>query len=179
VELKRIAYHEAGHAVMTVLKRRRLLSVTIKPILDGTVPGHTLSSMVRALDPDYKGDRQPYEFRRKICTLLAGPIAELIGMSESTPGDNCNDDLAIATALSKAIAADTLPSSMLGNSIEEIRASFEGVCIEFAHKIFDDITEEVKQTLKDNWQAVEDVVNALLDQETLTGYQVRQIVKRG
>lgn len=156
MELRRIAYHEAGHAVMAILQRRRLLSVTIEPSSTDIVPGHTQTSKVRVYDSDYKGYRPPSEFRKEICIDLAGPIAEQIGISEKKVGGHCTNDIIKASALSVI---------MTGGRVERASIAFE------------EIKEEVEQVLKNNWQAVGSVVSALLDKETLTGHQVRQIVK--
>lgn len=153
MELKRVAYHEAGHATMTVLTRRQLYYVTIKPGPKGKLLGHCAWFKSLVWDQDYRSPSSDY--RKEIQRILAGPIAERIGMSDEVVGHHCNTDIQLASVLSVIMA----------------------VCPVIAELEFNDIRDEVEQTLINKWQVVEGIANALLEQETLKGRQVRQLVK--
>lgn len=150
---------------MVVLTRRRLEYVTIKPEGDGSVPGHCAWFKSLVWDQDY--DSRPGDYRKEIQRILAGPIAEKIGMSEDEVGDHCNADIQIAYGFTKIMTASR--PEMARRTVPELEDE--------ARRSLYAIRDEVEQTLISKWDVVEAVANALLEQETLKGKQVRQLVE--
>ena len=153
----RVAYHEAGHALMVVLVRRALYYVTIAPF--GKLQGHASYRKTNVYDREMMlaGKIQGNAYRKEICIGIAGPFSEIAAMCETEVPFYCENDLEVARAFINIMTA-RYPE------VAQIAAN--------------DISLEVHQMLKENWRIVEDLVSALLDQETLSGRRVREIVKR-
>ena len=150
---------------MTVFTRRQLYYVTIKHECGGGVPGHCAWFKTNARDPDYYATSG--EYRKEIERLLGGPISEKIGMSESSEGELGYADVQVAAWLTAVMKFG--PPEIIGWSFDEVKGEVELALYE--------IRDEVERTLTGRWRAVEAVTRALLEQETLKGRQVRQLVK--
>ncbi len=73
--LKRIAYHEAGHAVAAYALNRRVRSVTVIP--DGDILGYNIYGKGLTIQPDVEVDgRTRNEIERRVICALAGWAAE-------------------------------------------------------------------------------------------------------
>lgn len=157
---------------MGILLRRRVIWVTVKPYAEGEIPGHTSYSDVKAKDMNSK--RPLWEYKREIKLLLAGPIAELIEMSDKEFPEHCNCDLCFAEQYLKIMSKYSLSETHSFDPKKEI----EEQIIELCNSNLQLYAKETKQELKDNWTYVKLIANALLEQTTLTGKQVKQIMDR-
>ncbi len=84
--LERTAYHEAGHAVVSVVLRKRLRSVTIQPdpSIEGNLGLCSYGDPGHIEDPDdvLEHRRMKKKFEREIITTLAGVPASVGSRSE-------------------------------------------------------------------------------------------------
>jgi hypothetical protein len=159
----RVAYHEAGHALMAVLIRRGFQYVTIESALGGSFPGHTKTTFTRVNDLDFLRENTNQLWNipsllcwKEACLLLAGPCSEIAAMNETEPVHHGDWDIQKAR----------LYINLLARGDQEV-----------AQSVADNITLEIHQALQDNWRTLEEIVSALLDQETMSARQVREIVK--
>lgn len=89
LELRRAAYHEAGHVVAHFLLEMRMTRATIVPDTERGNLGHVAHTRPTGWE-EWKEDRQLVYCQKEIVTLLAGAIAEeqFTGMpSEGAGGD--------------------------------------------------------------------------------------------
>lgn len=166
--VEKTAYHEAGHAVMCYLLGRGFTKVTIKP------------------DPesDYLGCvfKRPIELRKRVRDPWTGEIEYLDEPDES----KAERELQIGMG---GIIAEKLASG---------RANWVGAQFDFSHiGGIDDLILRVHSDLEVRsayfrylwhktraqleadriWRAVEALVKALLERQTLSGKQTREIIR--
>jgi hypothetical protein len=156
-ELRATAYHEAGHAVMRLELGRGVTRATVKP--EGEALGRVRHRPSK-LDTDYPGVDWPYRrwAETEVMTLLAGPEAEeqLIGRRNDVGASS--DD---AKVLEIAVEAEGYGEERRDAYLEWLRLKVRDFV---AHAHF--------------WIQVEAVAAALLERETLTGAEIRQICRR-
>jgi len=188
-EKKATAWHEAGHALVSVLLKHThpLHKVTIIP--RGRALGVTMS-----LPKDDMLNMRRKQAIDTIIMTMAGRIAEEYVTDDISSGAAM--DIQQATALAKAMVMHWGMSEKLGNVLygEAQEYVFLGRDMmrtkEYSESTAQDIDAEVKrivdgafQTAKklieDNRDKLELVANGLLEYETLDGAQVEEIVRSG
>lgn len=174
---RRIAVHEAGHAVVCVLDRPGALGgVSIVAGVDagGLAWGYQASPLVQGLsDLEFAMRRQ-----------LAGRAAEVLvlGTASAWAGGSADSDLAQATA----VAANIEASYGLGGSLV-YRGEATGSNIDSILALNRDLLEPVElwlkaaehaatELLRRHRKALDAVVEAMLDADALTGVEVEFLV---
>jgi hypothetical protein len=154
--LRRVAVHEAGHAVAAVLFRHGLRRATVEPGEDSL--GHILTnrlprSVRRALELEWPTAAQRRRVDGFLTMLLAGPAAErrLAGRWNHV---GAGQDYADAADVAMRASQDEADMN------SQIEAAV-GRSIAFAD---------------DHWPAIEAVAEALAMRGTLTGGEVRAII---
>ena len=142
------AFHEAGHAVMAELCGRLLTEVEIVGDRE-----HTGSVQSLAFLPNPDAEAEDIERHLKI--VLAGTVAETI-ISGRQGWDETSEDLDAAVRLGMRLVDDC----------------------EDVLPLLQDIGADVKQDLDRHWPAVEMLATELLDRKTLTGSEVRNLLKQ-
>ena len=142
------AFHEAGHAVMAELCGRLLTEVEIVGDRE-----HTGSVQPLAFLPNPDAEAEDIERHLKI--VLAGTVAETI-ISGRQGWDETSEDLDAAVRLGMRLVDDC----------------------EDVLPLLQDIGADVKQDLDRHWPAVEMLATELLDRKTLTGSEVRNLLKQ-
>jgi len=185
----RTAWHEAGHAIISVLIEytHPLHKVTIIP--RGQSLGSTMS-----LPKDDVYNRHKKELLAELCVLVAGRIAEEMHSGDISTG--ASGDIQMATRTARAMItqygmSDQLGMVQYGDGQEYVflgRDVARGA--DYSEHTAQTIDNEVRQViadahvkatklLHDSRDKVEAVANALLEFETLTGEQVTEIIETG
>ena len=179
-EKKLLAYHEAGHAIMTELTPGAdpVHKVTIIP--RGDAGGFMMPL------PEEKLVTTSRQMLAEIKVLFGGRAAEEIGLDDVSTG--AYSDIKRATKVARVYVESVGMSKKLGpinfeNSDDEYSFApnkSDETVREIDLEIRKILTEEyfnTLNTLQDNWSKLEEVVDLLLKKETITGDEVRRIIK--
>ncbi len=132
---------------------------------------------------------QKHELIAEVDTLLGGRAAEEVFIGEISTG--AGNDLERATDIIKSMATIYGMSDIVGLMVLEKRQNqFLGGQTqkdfsdemaknldEYVKRVLDDRYQAVLQELRDNNDAIEEMVKELLDVEVITGQRVRDIIK--
>ena len=175
-ERHRIAVHEAGHAIVAALLKIGVVEkVSITP--RGRALGVTL--LTQELDQHLKTEP---ELQNQLEMLLAGRAAEALMLGNTSTG--AADDLKHASRLAYRMAGEFGFSPELGafNYLalvpEGPSRPLEAVVLSEARQIVADAAERCAIRLRDHREAVEGLVGALLEYETVNGEVVHEKLKR-
>ncbi len=171
---KRIAYHEAGHAIMQVVSKQegyRLQKVTIIP------RGRSLGSTHFSPERDIL-NLSIEQITARLRCLMAGRIAEELGVGQITSG--AASDIAECTKLIRSMVFEWGMSDLGFVSFAE---GNEGLCsaetLAKAEARVQAISAReyalTREILAKHRTALDGVANALLERETLSGEEVTQI----
>ncbi len=169
---KRIAYHEAGHAIAQVklMPRERVVQLTI--IRHGGALGYM---MPKPIEQIYGYSIN--ELLSQVQVSLAGKAAEQIYLGTEFTG--ASSDLAHATLLGMAIVGvegmngslfSIAPFGAMGGPDPKTKRDVE--------KMLDDQFKKVKALLAEYKEAADDLVDRLIDQGDLTGDEVIEVIGR-
>ena len=164
-----VAYHEAGHAVMTsiVSPEKRIARVSIIRRTAGT-----LGYMVD-LDQVEIFARPLEDFAARIMTAMSGHIATMI-WDDGRPWTGASADFQhvrqlLGTLASLAAFDDRIPSNPADPlSDEPIKVS--------ADRYLKTLWEQTDRLLRQNWEKVRSVAGALLEKSELTSPQIAAIL---
>lgn len=188
-EKKVVAYHESGHA---------LLSLYLKDVVD---PLHKVSIVPRGVAALGYTLQRPIEDRYlmrkdellgRIKVLLGGRIAEKLVFGEVTTG--AHNDLEVATAIARRMICQYGMSDKLGNVVwehpgsmpvwaldgyvERLYSSETGKEIdEEVKKIIDSSYREAEEILKEHIDDLHKLANRLLEKETLSVEDVQKLLE--
>ena len=179
-EKKLLAYHEAGHAIMTELTPGAdpVHKVTIIP--RGEAGGFMMPL------PEEKLVTTSKQMLAEIKVLFGGRAAEEIGLEDISTG--AYSDIKRATKVARVYVESVGMSKKLGpinfeNADDEYSFApnkSDETVREIDLEIRKILTEEylnTLNTLQDNWCKLEEVVALLLKKETITGDEVSRIIK--
>jgi len=188
-----VAYHEAGHAIMAALipNYDNVAKVTIIPRTNGA-GGFTL--FTPSEERMETGLYSQNYLKSQLCVALGGRVAEelIYGEDEITTG--ASGDLQSVRDLARRmvtqwgfrnntsiddfpIAWD--PSEPIGYGGNSLLSSDTENEIDYEIMMIVKHAYEVcKKTLSENMEILEDVKNALIDKETITGKEVEEIIKK-
>jgi len=187
-EKEHIAFHEAGHAIVSALT-------------PGADPVHKVSVIPRGLAlgvtmqlPEEDRHLYPKSYlEAKLAYMLGGRAAELVTYGEVSTG--AADDLAQATELARKMVAQWGMSERLGPvALDKLE---EGVFLgkelvsrrAYSEKTAEIIDEEIERVvaraekyafelLNKHRQILEEVAATLMERETLTGEELTEIIRR-
>lgn len=177
-EIKNTAYHEAGHAVCSVLLPN------VDPIHKATIiPRGQALGLVQQLPERDKVSVNITEIKSNIAVALAGRISEetFFGKDKITTG--ASSDIQSATKYARNAVVFWGLSPKIGTIYYGERDKYpisEATAREIDEEVkrmIDDGYKLAKQTITKNKDKVEKLAKALLEYETLTGDEVRGIVK--
>ncbi|HIL87275.1 MAG TPA: ATP-dependent metallopeptidase FtsH/Yme1/Tma family protein [Deltaproteobacteria bacterium] len=187
-EEKRItAYHEAGHALVSVLlpKTDPVHKVTIVP------RGRAMGVTAYLPEQDYHSYKQDY-LQHRLIIAMGGRAAEEIIFDEITTG--ASNDIQQATEMARNMItrwgmSESLGPIVLGNDDQQIVFGREiGAEREYSEDTAEKIDEELrtliarqyaraKQLLRDNLSVLHRVAELLLEEEVLEGSRIVELVK--
>ena len=185
-EKKIVTYHESGHALIAELTKgaKRVTKVSVVPRGLAAL-GYTLNT-----PEDNKFMMQKHELLAEVDVLLAGRAAEEVFIKEISTG--ASNDLERATDIIKAMVSMYGMSDVAGLMVlEKQRATFlnGGQSIkDYSDKMAEKVDEFVKALLHERYTvvlglleiykgAIENMVSALYEEETIEGKRVREIIK--
>jgi cell division protease FtsH len=184
-EKKIVAYHESGHALLAEVTKgaKRVSKVSIVPRGLAAL-GYTLNT-----PEENKFLMQKFELMAEIDVLLGGRAAEEVFLGEISTG--AANDLERATDILKSMVGMYGMSEVAGLMVLEKRRNtflHGGTDKEYSEKMAQDSDEyiknilnkryeDVKKTLTDYSPAIENMVKALFDTETITGEEVVKIIR--
>lgn len=186
-EKKIVAYHESGHAIISEMTKGsdRVNKVSIIPRGMAAL-GYTLNT-----PEENKYLIQKHELIAKVDVLLGGRAAEEVFLGEISTG--ASNDLERATDILKSMVSfygmtdvsglmvlEKPRNAFLGGGLGSSREFSEKIAEkmdDFIKKTLNDRYNEVKQTLTDYKEAVEKMVEELLEKEVIDGARVREIVQ--
>lgn len=184
-ERKIVAYHESGHALIAEITKgaNKVNKVSIVPRGLAAL-GYTLNT-----PEENKYLMQKHELLAEVDVLLGGRAAEEVFIGEISTG--AGNDLERATNIIKSMATIYGMSDIAGLMVLERRANqflggqthkdFSDAMAkeldDYVKKTLNERYQRVKQALKDNSKAIEQMTAELLDIEVITGERVREIIK--
>ena len=185
-EKKIVTYHECGHALIAEVTKgaKRVTKVSVVPRGLAAL-GYTLNT-----PEENKFMMQKHELLAEVDVLLAGRAAEEVFIKEISTG--ASNDLERATDIIKAMVSMYGMSDVAGLMVlEKQRATFlnGGQSIkDYSDKMAEKVDEFVKALLHERYTAVlglleiykgaiENMVSALYEEETIEGKRVREIIK--
>lgn len=185
-EKKIVTYHECGHALIaeTTKGAKRVSKVSVIPRGLAAL-GYTLNT-----PEENKFLMQKHELIAEVDVLLGGRAAEEVFIGEISTG--ASNDLERATDIIKAMISMYGMSEIAGLMVlEKQRNTFltGGQTIkDYSEKMAESLDDYVKKTLDERYKDVKDTLNtykgaietmvaALYEEETIEGAKVRDIIK--
>ncbi|MDR1555299.1 MAG: ATP-dependent zinc metalloprotease FtsH [Campylobacteraceae bacterium] len=185
-EKKIVAYHESGHALIGELTKgsTKTTKVTIVPRGLGIL-GYSMNT-----PEENRFLRQYHELIAEVDVLLAGRASERVFLGEIS--DGASNDLDRATNIIKAMVSMYGMSEVAGLMVLERRQNMflnGGQTIkDYSDKTAEEIDKFVKAKLDERFKivleilkeysgAIEDMVKALYEKETIEGEEVRNIIR--
>lgn len=184
-DIKLTAYHEAGHAFVSIMYR----DVT-DPIHKATIiPRGRALGMVQHLPIDDKVSMTLEELRAQLSIYLAGRAAEetFFGPNKITTG--AESDIAAATRMTRMAITVAGMSDKIGHvAVNQVlpfgsRTSLENASEKTAEAVDQEVKDWMDRAYKDavsliakNKKTVEKLAEALLKNETLTGEEITELV---
>ncbi|SNY39647.1 ATP-dependent metalloprotease FtsH [Orenia metallireducens] len=165
-ELKRVAYHEVGHALLgEIVNPKSVSNITI------TSRGRALGYVRHNPEDDYYLQTIDY-LKNQIAVLVAGSLVEEEILGNRSTGASNDFEKAIEvtkqiifSGMSKlgVVSKDSLPGKLLHETISEIIAGQE---------------ELVRREIKVNSEFIHQVVEILLEEESITGDDFRGLLSK-
>ena len=180
------AFHEAGHAIMSLLLPEVNPMTKVSIIPRGLAGGYTLAPPVE--DRSYRSKR---EFLGEISVLLGGRISEELNFGDITTG--AGNDLEQATQIAKRMVCTFGMSERLGNItlgrshgplflgrdiVEERNYSEDTAKIidEEVKRIVDECYLQARKLLRDNQEKLRLLSSTLLEKEVLDGTEAKRLI---
>ena len=184
-DIKLTAYHEAGHAFVSMI-----YSDVTDPIHKATiVPRGRALGMVQHLPIDDKVSMTVQEVRANLAVDLAGRAAEEVFFGDEKITTGAESDIEMATRLARYSITTAGLSPKVGLAAIKQASSFgsknqlENASEQTAQIVdaeirswLDKAHNDAIRILTKNKKTVETLANELLDKETLTGDEIREIV---
>ncbi|MFL0246612.1 ATP-dependent metallopeptidase FtsH/Yme1/Tma family protein [Candidatus Clostridium stratigraminis] len=169
------AYHEAGHALLTlkVLPKDKLSKVTIIPTSKGA-GGYTLSI------PEDKLYQNKDYLKRRIMVLLAGRASEEIVFGKDYITTGAYNDFQQTTRMVSSMVTQYGMGETIGLlNLEELSnlnyTNTDAIVYECKAKI-NSLYEEVKTVILDNKELLEKITESLLEKETLLSEDITELL---
>jgi|LNFM01.1.fsa_nt_gb cell division protease FtsH len=187
-EKRLTAYHEAGHAVVGLKVPAGI------PVHKATIiPRGRALGMVKFLPEGDRYSMKYIEYTSQLAVAMGGRVAEELIFGKENITSGASGDIQQATAMARAMVtrlgySDELGTVMYGDNQEEV---FLGMSMQkhtniseaTAQKIDAEVRrlvatgyEDARRILTENHQGLEAVAQALLEYETLTGEEIRQLL---
>ena len=184
-DIKLTAYHEAGHAFVGMH-----YSDVTDPIHKATIiPRGRALGMVQHLPVDDKVSMSLDEIRANLSVFLAGRASEEVFFGANKITTGAESDIAMATRLARRSITMAGLSNKIGMvSVNQVNTFGQRVALENASEKtaetvdgeirswVDNAYKDAKNLVSKNKATVDKLAKALLDKETLTGEEIREIV---
>jgi cell division protease FtsH len=186
-EKKFTAYHEAGHAIVALLVPASdpIHKITIIP------RGGALGMVMRLPEKD-KVSVSKTELLSDIKVFMGGRVAEELVFGPENITTGASQDIKAATGIAKKMVINWGMSNKLGfrnfyenngvyfgDSSEKVSEKTSETIDAEIKAIMDSCYEEVSNIVTTHKKELENIVKALMEYETLTGTEVKQIFEGG
>lgn len=163
-ELKLVAYHEAGHAVVGKLLQTGM-DVSKVTILSST----TGAGGVTFFNPTKMGLLTVNELESRVKVSYAGRIAELLLFGdENLVTTGASGDIEQATANIKEMISSYGMSKKVGMLNLNLLGADKSVLLEHSIELSERLYNETEAFMRENWHLVEKVALSLLEKETIS-----------
>lgn len=163
-----VAYHEAGHAVMSLLCGMPIARATIAKTTSG------VGGAVIREDSDSVFQTKE-EFRKQVKIAYAGRASEMIKFPSVTTG--ASNDITQATEMLASYidryGFDYEASGIIDRSVFQ-NTTFDETAIRRTRELSRELFNEAKEQLAKNYDMVEALAQKLLETESLTGPQINK-----
>ena len=166
-----VAYHEAGHAIMSLLTNTPVARASIVGTtsgVGGAVFHNDNDSMFRTIQ----------ELRNEVMIAYAGRASEEIKFAVPTTG--ASNDIEQATNIMIHYIESYGFNSEFGlinmKMVRDVAPAVDGDIVTQLSKMSKELYEVTKETLKQNYEKVEKLAQELLSKETLTGPEIEDLV---
>ncbi|RMI87758.1 AAA family ATPase [Candidatus Phytoplasma solani] len=168
-EEKETAYHESGHAVISLKLKDadKVQKITIIP--RGSAGGYNLVLPEKELFFHSKK-----RFKAEIISYLGGRAAEELVFGSDNASSGCYDDFKQATRIARLMV--TYGMSDLG-VVQDSEFSDKKAIDREIKKIIDQCFVEAQTIMKDNRALLDKIANLLLEQETITKEEIDKLVE--
>lgn len=171
-----VAYHEAGHAVCSYLLNEPISRISIQ----GTTSG--VGGFVMPEDKDTQFQTRSF-LEHKVMIAYAGRCSECIKFGESAATTGAVNDIEQATSILSSMVLTCGFDSTLGmldySTLIESRLADAQVINDKLVNLSVELQDRTMELLKSNYNLVEKLVDALLEQETLMGTEVQDLLTSG
>lgn len=173
---KLVAYHEAGHAIVTkfLSTQEKVKEVSIIP--RGDAGGYTLHETVE--DKSYSSKA---ELTDRLVVLLGGRAAEQIVLKDISTG--ASNDLMVATQTAKDMICvygmneDVGPISLVGTNNQLFGTETMNLIAKLITQTVKKAEKKAIEILSEHRPLLDMVAHALLERETISGEELEAIVK--
>lgn len=174
--MKTTAYHEAGHALIS------LLTDGADPIHKATImPRGRALGMVMQLPDGDQTSMSRKQMLAKLDICMGGRIAEEMIFGEENVTSGATGDFQQATRLARAMVTKWGFSSKLGvqylDDKEKLSGETQSMVDNEVRKLLDDSYARAKSLLENHQKELKLIAEALIEHETLSGSEVADIVK--
>jgi cell division protease FtsH len=187
------AYHEAGHAITS------LNVVSADPIHKATIVPRGWALGVVQFLPDSDNDRVSYKYDKMISNLIVGMggrAAEELIFGKDSISSGASSDIKYVTNLARSMVmkwgfSDKLGTVLYGSDQEEVFLGYSmgksetvseataQIIDQEVRRIIDEAYTEAKRILTDKRDDLESLTKALMEFETLSGEEIKDLLENG
>lgn len=171
------SYHEAGHALLSLIKtpEDKVSKITIIPTTNGA-GGYTLT-----IPKDKSYQRLDY-LKNRIMVLLGGRAAEEIIFGKEKISTGAEGDLSQTTEMAMAMISEYGMGNTLGllklSKLGNLSASYGNPIVEECRELLNSLYEETIRVLNKNKDILDKLAMELLDKETLEEDRIYEILRK-
>lgn len=168
------SYHEAGHALVSLLKTPddKVSKITIIPTTKGA-GGYTLT-----IPKDSSYQRLDY-LKNRIMVLLGGRAAEEIIFGQAKISTGAQGDLSQTTEMAMSMISEYGMGKTLGllklSSLGPLSNSYGNPVVEECRELVNSLYNETLELLKNNKEILNEIAMKLIEDETLDEKEIYQI----
>ena len=160
-ELRTVAWHEAGHALVGKLNGKEIPKVTILSSTSGA--GGVTFTTPKEETGLYSVD----DLKDEVKELYAGRIAEMLMDNSTSVTTGASNDIEKATNIIKSIVTSYGMTEEFGLlNLNQLKVS-QDVIIDKEVKLAKEIEKDTIVLMKDNFESLQRIANALIENETL------------
>ena len=161
-ELRIIAFHEAGHALMAKLNHHSVTKVTIIPSTSGT-------GGVTFIQPEENKLYTQKMLKDQVCELYGGAVSEYLfnGKDWEKVTTGCSNDIKHATLIMKDMVERYGMSDYGLININILKGKGTQSTVDYVKKLSEDLLKETISKLEANYTKLEKIAEELLEKEVL------------
>ena len=170
------SYHEAGHALLSLIKipEDTVSKITIIPTTKGA-GGYTLT-----IPKDSSYQRLDY-LKNRIMVLLGGRAAEELIFGKEKISTGAEGDLSKTTEIAMSMISEYGMGKTLGllklSSLGQLSNSYGNPVVEECRELINSLYKETLAILKENKDILDKIAMELLDKETLDEKEIYRLFK--